>query len=289
MSVVVILIFAAVAAVALAFVCWPLWRHTTRGRAVLAASLSLFMLAVACGTYIFVGHPDLAVRALEPPRLTDVRSLITALAWRMRKAPRDARGWMLLGRGYLTLNDPSDAAAAFKRAALLAPPDARPAMMSAYAEALVSASGGVTPEAEAVFRQVLASDPHDVAARFYLGEAYAERRDTAQALSTWNGLLADSPPNAPWRPMLLDHIAMLQGSTGAAPPNVLAMVQGLADRLKAQPNDPDGWQRLVKAYAVLGETGKARAALADARKALTGQPAALAQLGDEARALKLDK
>jgi len=194
-----------------------------------------------------------------------------------------------LGRGYLTQNDPVDAAGAFRRAAFLAPSQARPPLLSAYGEALtVAAMGVVTPEAEAAFSEALAGDPKDFASRYYLGQAYAQRRDTARALTLWESLLADTPPAAAWRETLLDRIAILKGAT-QGPPDIAAMVQRLADRLKVAPNDPVGWRRLVKAYVVLGEEDKARAALDDARKALSGRRTEIAALDSEARSLKLEK
>lgn len=289
MKFVLILIFAGIAAVALAFACWPLWRTAPKGGAVLVASLALFMIAIAAGAYMFVGHPDLAQRSLEKPDATDARALVTTLAWRMRQNPGDPRGWFVLGRGYLFLQDAPDAAAAFKRAIPLVAPAERPAMLSAYGEALtLAAQGDVTPEAEAAFRAALAGDPKDVKARFYLGQAYAERRNSAHALALWQSLLADTPPNAPWRGVLLDRIAILSGVTQARP-NIAVMVAGLAERLKHAPNDPDGWQKLVKSYVVLGDADKARAALADARHVFAGNRVALAALDAEARDLKLEK
>ena len=283
---VVAAIFALIAAAALAFVCWPLWRGAGRGRIALVASLAAFMLAVAPGAYIFVGRPELALRSIEKPDVKDTRALVTTLAWRMRKAPADPRGWWLLGRGYLMVEDPADAAAAFKRVLALVPPKERPPVYSAYGEAMtLAAMGAVTPEAEAAFQDALAGDSKDVKARFYLGQAYAQRRDTDRALALWQSLLADTPPDAPWREVLVDRIALL---SQAHPPNVMAMVQGLADRLKAHPNDPTGWEKLVKAYVVLHQPEKAAAALADARRALAGHAAELASLDVEARALKLE-
>ena len=288
MNIVVILIFASVAAVALAFACWPLWRTAAKGRSVLVASLALFMIAIAAGAYLFVGHPYLAVRTLHLD-MTDERGLVSVLAREMRQRPNDPKGWFVLGREYLRLEDAPDAAAAFKRAIPLVAPAERPAMLSAYGEALtLAAQGDVTPEAEAAFQASLAGDPKDVKARFYLGQAYAERRDSAHALALWQSLLSDTPPNAPWRGILLDHIAILSGMT-QAPPNIAAMVAGLAERLKHAPNDPDGWQRLVKSYVVLGDTDKARAALADARRVFAGNTAELSALSAEARELKLEK
>ncbi|WNJ99719.1 c-type cytochrome biogenesis protein CcmI [Thalassospiraceae bacterium LMO-JJ14] len=41
---------------------------------------------------------------------------------------------------------------------------------------------------------------------------------------------------------------------------IRSMVARLAEKLEANPNDPSGWQRLIRAYEVLGETEKAEAA-----------------------------
>jgi cytochrome c-type biogenesis protein CcmH len=289
MNMVVILIFTIIAAAALAFACWPLWRGNAKGRGLLVASLAVFMIAIAASAYIFVGHPDLARRSLVTPDAKDPRAIVTALAWRARRTPNDPRAWWVLGQGYLFLQDAQDAAVSFKRVIPLVPPQSRAPIYSAYGEALVLAAGGaITPEAENAFRASLAGDPRDVKARFFLGEAYAERRDSAHALALWKSLLADTPPHAPWRETLIDRIAILSGAT-QAPPNIAAMVEGLAERLKRAPNDSTGWQKLVKAYVVLGDTDKARAALADARRAFAGNSAELTALGAEARDLKLEK
>jgi len=48
-----------------------------------------------------------------------------------------------------------------------------------------------------------------------------------------------------------------------------SMVASLADRLDAQPADPEGWQRLARAYRVLGRSGEAELA---ARRALDYAP-----------------
>jgi cytochrome c-type biogenesis protein CcmH len=161
-------------------------------------------------------------------------------------------------------------------------------LYSAYGEALtLSAEGTVSDEAQKAFEAALAQNPKDFAARYYLGVAYAARRDDGRALALWESLLADAPPNATWREDLVDRIALLRSRNGSVP-DVGAMVRSLAVRLRSHPNDPDGWQRLVRAWAVLGDTGKAQSALRDARNALRNDSAALAQLSLEAKHLKLE-
>ena len=64
---------------------------------------------------------------------------------------------------------------------------------------------------------------------------------------------------------------------------IRSMVARLADKLKADGSDVAGWERLLRAYMVLGDHDKAMAAAADARKALAERPgqASPARCGDQ--------
>jgi cytochrome c-type biogenesis protein CcmH/NrfG len=52
---------------------------------------------------------------------------------------------------------------------------------------------------------------------------------------------------------------------------VQGMVEGLAARLAENPDDPAGWRRLIRSYAVLDEQDKAREALTTALDTFSGQ------------------
>jgi cytochrome c-type biogenesis protein CcmH len=283
-------IFSALLAMAAGFALWPVLRAPGRSwlaRGLLGAATLAFILGAGSGLYLIFGAPQLALRTVSPPEAGGLPGLVARLAQRMRERPGDAAGWVLLGRGYLTLNDPQDAAAAFRRAVAVAPPEQRSGLFSSYGEALAMAAGGaVTPEAEAAFRAALVGNPKDFAARYYLGQAYAARRDNTAALAMWRSLLADAPPGAPWRGLVIDRVASLTAQAGQAP-DIAAMVERLAARLKSQPADAEGWQRLMRAYAVLGDAAKARSALGEARTALKNDPTALSALADTARSLHL--
>jgi cytochrome c-type biogenesis protein CcmH len=165
---------------------------------------------------------------------------------------------------------------------MVTPPAQRTELLSAYAEALtLASSGAVSPEAEAAFTDVLKADPRDRAARFYLGQVAAQRGDNARALALWSSLLQEIPSSNPLHDMLLNRVAALRAQTGMAP-DINAMVEGLAARLKARPNDAPGWARLVRAYSVLGKKKEAQQALLDGRAALKTDAAGLAALNAEA-------
>ncbi len=291
MSIFVFLIFALMAACAISFVAWPVARaEPMRGRALLAGALGVFVLAIGTGSYVMLGRPALALRSVRGADTKDLNGLVALLARQMRERPDDVRGWTILGKAYLSAGDAEDSAKAFARAIALARQHRQPVaeLYSSYGEAVVRANGGVvTAEAEAAFQATLAADPKDLAARYFLGFAHAARGDKPGAIALWQSLLADAPANAPYRQELIDRIAVLSAATGNAP-DIAAMVAGLAARLKANPTDPAGWQRLVKAYAVLGQRDRAKTALKDARTALAKDRAALSALSAEAKALALE-
>ena len=69
---------------------------------------------------------------------------------------------------------------------------------------------------------------------------------------------------------------------------ILFAVQRLADRLHANGKDVDGWMRLVRAYAILGDRDKAKDAAADARRALSDQPDQIKRIDDLVKGLGLE-
>jgi cytochrome c-type biogenesis protein CcmH len=261
-----------------------------RRRYLLAGAVALFVLGAGGAAYLELGHPFLVTRTLDGDKARDLNALIGRLATVVRSRPQDPRGWAVLGRAYLTAGDPGDAAKAFSRAitASQASGPVQPFLYSAYGEALTQdSSGAVTPEAEAAFTQALAGNPKDMAARYYLGLAAAARGDASKALILWKSLLADVPPDSAVHQDLIDRIAGVTARSGGGAPDISTMVAGLAARLKASPDDAAGWQRLIRAYAVLGDKDKARAALSDARKAMAAQSDQIAALDAEQKQLGL--
>jgi len=154
---------------------------------------------------------------------------------------------------------------------------------------IVEAGGKVDADAQAAFGKVLELSPKDPGARFYLANAKAEAGQRAEAAADLDALLGEMPASDPRRQVVANALAELKGQPEPkGDPAELAMIQGmvsrLAGKLETDPNNPDGWVRLVRAYAVLGDTDKRDAAYASARARYAGSPQVLQQLDEAARA-----
>ena len=197
----------------------------------------------------------------------------------------------------------SDSVAAWRNALQLLGDDAdREANLG---EALTAeANGVVTAEAKAAFVRAVTLDKTTVSARYYLGLAAEQDGRREEAAKIWRDLIAEAPAGAPWVDNVRSALARVESNSVASSaatftprPDVAnqpsgqqsamihAMVDRLAARLKQDGSDVDGWVRLVRSYKVLGEADKARAATADARQALAGDPDKLSKLDAALKAL----
>lgn len=250
-----------------------------------------------------------------------VAQLVATLAERLQQAPNDLEGWTLLARSLSSLERFADAVPAWRRVMELSNNAAVHAGPYGEA-VVQAASGIVTPEARAAFERVLAADALDPRARFYIGLFHAQAGDARAALQAWTDVLATTPADAPWRPTVEARLrqtaaeAKIDPATITPSPEIMqaaaaaraaprgpsaadieamqrlspeeraktirGMVEGLEARLQSEPDDVDGWRRLGRAWGVLGERDKARAALA---KAAALAPSRVDVLTDYAGAL----
>ncbi|WP_062228979.1 c-type cytochrome biogenesis protein CcmI [Aureimonas frigidaquae] len=256
------------------------------------------------------GDMPLALRAAEPAP-TDVAALVARAEARLATNPEEGQGWDVLAPIYLRMGDAQKAVTAFGRASELLGPS--PARLSGLGEAQVmQAEGRVTDAAAASFRAALALDPQILLPRFFLALQLSQEDRFAEAAPAWEALIAGSPDTAPWMPLaraaLDDARGRLGGVAGATsgpavpPPSqdavaamaqlpeqerqaqIAAMVDGLAARLEAEPDDIEGWKRLIRSYSVLGDGTRAREAVSKAQDSFAeGSPerAQITGLGQE--------
>jgi cytochrome c-type biogenesis protein CcmH len=283
-----------------------------RRRAVAVVALVVLPLAaVTC--YFALGSPELPDQPLKS-RLVAARanqsldSLIAQVETHLEGNPEDGRGWEVIAPVYARLGRFDDAVKARRQALRLNGDSAE--RQAGLGEALVFAANGVvTAEAKAAFERAVALDGNQVQARYFLGLAAEQDGNRAQAAATWRALVEAAPPGAPWIDFVRDALARVEGASAAASAGggasagpsdeqiaassqmspeqrkrmIEGMVERLSERLHRDGSDVEGWLRLVRSYMVLGEADKARAAVADARRALAGDPNKLRRLDDLAK------
>jgi cytochrome c-type biogenesis protein CcmH len=281
-----------------------LWRR--RAIAVLAF---LAIPTLAGATYLSVGSPGLpdeplAARLALPPEHQSLAELVGRVEAHLTTHPDDGKGWAVVAPVYLQVGRFGDAVQAFRNARRLLGPSAE--LSAGLGEALAMQAGGViTADAKAAFQDALKLDPKMPRARFWLARAAEEEGHGAAAAATYRALIKEAPSNAPWLPVVRQALAAeALGSEGRMPavdPKVLAnaspqqrmatirgMVETLAAQLAAQPHDLGGQLRLIRAWVMLGDRGKAKAAEAAATAAFAGDAAARQRIGDLALGLGIE-
>jgi len=273
-----------------------------------AVAATLIVPIVALPLYMKAGNPSLpdvplAERMANAEKNADMDALIVKVEQHLAANPDDLQGWTILAPAYRRMMRWADAAEAYRNVLRLSPPDA--ANISDYGEAQVMAAQGmVSAEAHALFRKALELDPKFPKARFYDALALKQEGKAAEAKAAFESFLADSPADAPWRPMLLAEMQDMAARPPALDQQTMkdaagmsaddqqamirSMVDGLDQKLAANPDDLQGWLRLIRARVVLGDTDKAKAAYEKALETYSGNGDALAQIAALAREMKIE-
>jgi cytochrome c-type biogenesis protein CcmH len=273
-----------------------------------AIAATLIVPLVALPLYLKAGSPQLAdvphaARMANAEKAGDMDALIAKVEAHLEANPDDLQGWQILAPAYRRMMRWADAAEAFRNVVRLSPPDA--ANLSDFGEAQVMANQGIVPaSAHEIFSQALAIDPTFPKARFYDALALKQEGKTAEAKAAFEAFLKDTPADAPWRQMLLaemqdmnakppalDQQTMADASNMSADDQqamIRSMVDGLDQKLAANPDNLEGWLRLIRARTVLGDTDKARAAYEKALETFSGNEDALAQIAALAREMKVE-
>lgn len=249
----------------------------TRRRRIVAIAAIVAIPAIAGLAYGQRGQPGyagqpLAERQSAAPAQTDIAALVGRIETHLAANPEDGRGWEVIAPVYLRLGRIPDAVRA--RANALRILGATADREADLAEAQTVAAGGVvTAEAKAGFERALTLGAGHPKAGYFLGIAAEQDGKPEEARAMWTKLVEGAPPGAPWIGLVQAEIARLGGPAAPAPApaavtpaDIRAMVDGLAARLAADGSDFEGWLRLLRSYAVLGDAAKAREAAAIVRQ-----------------------
>jgi cytochrome c-type biogenesis protein CcmH len=277
-------------------------------RRVAAVILALLVPAIAIPVYLRIGSPKIpsapfVERAVESPELQAINKMIAQAQARLERNPEDGRVWDALARLYMRVDRNEDSVMAWQTALRLLGENAD--REEGLGEALLALTAGVvTIEAKEAFARAVALDRNAVAARFYLGLAAEQEGKRDEAAGIWRDLIAAAPAGSPWVGSVRDALARVEGkpadnrsgpgggdraaADSLTPEQIVkirAMVERLAERLKRDGGDVEGWLQLVRSYAVLGDAGRARDAAINARNAIGQDSEKLRRLNEGAREL----
>lgn len=298
-------------------------RPPPRGSTVVAVAAVLICLPVA-GLVLYLGYgspllPDqpLASRLTATSDDQDLAGLVARVEARLREQPEDGEGWDVIAPVYLRQGRFEAAADAYARALRLL--GVSTARLVNHGEALVLANNGIVTEtAKQAFERALAREPGLAKANFWLAMAAEQDGRHGDAADRWRVMLGSGSSDAPWRPIVEERLRLAEARRAAAAESLVAngkapargpsaadiaaaqsmsaeeraamvqqMVAGLADRLARDGSDLEGWLKLIRSHAVLGDRQAAMQALRSARDNFKSNDQALARLDALAKGLGL--
>jgi cytochrome c-type biogenesis protein CcmH len=285
--------------------------HGVRLKLVQLLALAILPLGAFALYYLVLGSPEfpdqpLQARLSAPAEQQSVDVLVARVERHLADNPQDGEGWAVIAPVYLSLGRPEASAKAYANAIRIL--GEKQTWLTDMGEALVIASQGlVTADARQAFEQAVKLDPSAVKPRFFLAMALGQEGRKDDAIAAWQDLLNGADPTAAWVGAAQQQLAELQGKAPAVTPGpsqddvaaaqdmsaedrqtmIRSMVAGLADRLASEGGSAEEWNRLIRAYMVLGQKQDAEKALAAAETAFAGSPEELSLIKDAASRLGL--
>ncbi|MFM2287855.1 MAG: hypothetical protein RL684_998 [Pseudomonadota bacterium] len=181
---------------AAAGLCLPLLRRHQPGAAPPSRwlALALGIAVVGAGAALYPLLSNYSWQAAQARARLAGHAGIPALVDATSAQPGDAHAWIKLGAAWASLQQWSEARAAFERAVAVSARQ-EPAALAGLGQVLVlGGDGQISPAALALFEEALRTDPTSAQALFYSGLAYLQEGRAADARARFVTLLALDPP-----------------------------------------------------------------------------------------------
>ena len=138
-----------------------------------------------------------------------IRGMVDHLAARLEQSPDDLQGWVRLARARGVLGDTAAALDAYARAVALAPDNTD--LLHLYADALLAAgrSDEVPPVLKTGLPRMLAADPKDLVALWFLGVAAQKAGQPEEARQAWSEMRDQFPEGSTERTAIKQRISQL--------------------------------------------------------------------------------
>ncbi|MDR3440206.1 c-type cytochrome biogenesis protein CcmI [Telmatospirillum sp.] len=159
-----------------------------------------------------VGAADAVLAQSPEERTKTIKSMVEGLAARLAQNPDDADGWQRLARSYKAMGDLDQARSAAERAVKLKPKAVEPKLTLAEIQLAAAKSNRLPADFVETMRAVIALDPANDEAMYYVGAAEAQEGHPDKARKIWSRLLEVLPQDSPHRPELVKQLAGLPKS-----------------------------------------------------------------------------
>lgn len=263
--------------------------HGRAGRIIVTCAVLAIPVA-SWGLYAATGSPHLPAQPLDArldtsPADSTLDELVARAEAHLAANPSDGKGWDVLAPIYYRMGRFADSQFAYRNAIRLLGSTA--AREIGLGEAIAAEAGGlVTVEAQAAFERALILEPNNERAQYILAMGLAQEGKTADAAAALIRMREGLPEDSPWRGAIEQALAGLTAEDAQPGPGdaeveaaammseedraamIDGMVAGLDRKLRDNPDDPEGWRRLVRSYMVLDRPEEAALALARGMEAL---------------------
>ncbi|MEO1142842.1 MAG: c-type cytochrome biogenesis protein CcmI, partial [Pseudomonadota bacterium] len=253
---------------------------------------SFFLPAFSLLVYLSLGTLPSELAAIQQAnerKSQTIEELVVSVEKRLKQTPDDVRGWQVVAPVYVRMQRYDDAINAYQNIMRIdgKTPQVTVALGEIY---VVRAEGQVVPEAVSLFQETLELAPGNATASFFLGLAEIQNNRADAGLEIWQDLVDKASGDEEWLPVIKQRIAEVRETSASTPSPeqneidsdtiaavsnlpederlamINQMVANLSDKLEEDPENRDGWQRLIRSYLVLNRKDEALAALEKAKQ-----------------------
>ena len=253
---------------------------------VLLAALSLPIISIPF--YYSLGSPGVTYSASvaeEDSEQPTIQDLLQIAEKRLESNPDDSNGWEVIAPVYLRMQRYGDAINAYEN--VLRVEGRSPEMLLKLTDVHIEqGQGQINEQAKELIAEVLSLDKENAIATFYTGIIALQNDRADETMRIWQAMIDGAKGNEEWLPVVRGRIAelkTLEKSPLLPGPDeetikaaeemepeerqamIAQMVSNLAEKLETNPDNKAGWERLVRAYMVLGRKDDARAAFGKAK------------------------
>jgi cytochrome c-type biogenesis protein CcmH len=235
----------------------------------LLLGLGMIIALGSMGLYLIVGKPGAAdqphaarlkqweLLAEKAPEKLSAAEIAAVMRSHQAEHARDPRYWGYMAEYDLKAQNVFEAVRDLETLTRLQPNSANAWTQLGMAE-VFAAEGKSTPRAKAAFEKALTLEPGHVGARYFLARFAIEAADFGAARTLTGGLMRDLDPRDERREAVAEMIGQMREAEAqdkAVKAQIRGMVGNLAATLAINPENPDGWARLLRSYTVLGDKG----------------------------------